>query len=272
MRASEHGRILGHNVLRGKRDAALEKHWPGGPPPFGFMLKNIMKTVKGREEVDHSILMPNPETAWIIAKLFRMAAAKSWGTTLLAKYLNGQADIPDKFKPFQPETIGYRLDNPIYFGELLYEQNATGIVDDMRVVERNADEDMLRIPEFCEPIIDRETWNQVQVVRQIRRDRLAEARRRKADSNGKQIEPPAPGLSVKYLLSGLVFCSECGLRMTTSSSSKYVTKSGETNYYVNYVCPGYLAGHCANSKSVPEKWLREVIVARIRERLFPWSE
>ena len=272
MRASEHGRILGHNVLRGKRDAALQKHWPGGPPPFGYMLKSIMKTVNGREEVDYSDLIPNPETAGIIDKLFREAAATSWGTTKLARFLNEHANIPEKFKPFQPSTIGYWLDNRIYYGELLWEQNSTGIVDDMRVVERNAEEDMLRVADFCEPIVDREVWEQVQAVRQMRRDRIAEARRRKTEANGKLIEPPAPGVSVKFLLSGLVFCSECGLRMKPSSSPEYITKSGEAVRYVSYVCAGYLAGHCENSIHVREQWLREVVVAKIRERLFPWRD
>ncbi|MAD80495.1 MAG: recombinase family protein [Pirellulaceae bacterium] len=272
MRASEHGRILGHNVLRGKRDAALQGHWPGGPPPFGYMLESKMKTVKGREEVDYCVLIPNPETKWIIGALFNKAAETSWGTTRLAKFLNEHPEIPKKFKPFHTETTGNRLDNPIYYGELLWERNATGVVADVRVVERNAEEDMLRVPEFCEPIVDRETWEQVQAIRQIRRNRVAEKRRPRGEANGKQIEPSAPGLSLKYLLSGLVFCSECGLRMTASSSSKYVTKSGEERLYVSYVCPGYLGGHCLNSKTVPEKWLREVVVAKVRERLFPWHE
>ena len=106
----------------------------------------------------------------------------------------------------------------------------------------------------------------------MRRDRIAEARRRKAEANGKLIEPPAPGVSVKFLLSGLVFCSECGLRMRPSSSPEYITKSGEAVRYVSYVCPGYLAGYCENSKTVPEQWLREVVVAKIRQRLFPWRD
>ena len=272
MRACEHGRILGHNVLRGKRDAALQKHWPGGPPPFGYMLKSIMKTVKGREEVDYCVLVPNSETAWIIDKLFRKAAATSWGTTRLARFLNADADIPEKFKPFHPATIGYWLDNSIYFGELLWEQHATGIVQDMRVVERNAEDDMLRVPEFCEPIVDRAIWEQVHAVRQIRRSRIAEARRRKAEGNDKLIEPSAPGLSVKYLLSGLVYCAECGLRMTAASSPEYITTSGESKRYVSYGCSSYLAGHCNNSRRVPEQWLRDVVITKILQRLFPLND
>ncbi len=36
IRASEDGRVKAHNVLRGKRDAVLLGHWPGGNPPFGL--------------------------------------------------------------------------------------------------------------------------------------------------------------------------------------------------------------------------------------------
>jgi len=271
MRATEDGRIKAHNVLRGKRDAASQGHWPGGPSPFGFMLKSIMKSVNGREEVDHCILVPNPETRWIIVALFNKAAESSWGTTRLARFLNDHPDIPDKFKPFQPESIGYWLDNPIYYGELLWEKHSTGIVDDMRVVERNAEEDMLRVPDFCDPLVPRELWDKIQAVRQVRRDRLAKARRVRAEDNGKQIKPPAPGMTLNYLLSGLVYCAECGQRMTVSSSSEYVTKSGEVKRYISYVCPGYVGGHCMNGKRVPEQWLREVVLDKIRERLFPWQ-
>ncbi len=233
MRATEHGRILGHNVLRGKRDAARLKHWPGGPPPFGYMLKSIMRIEKGREVVDYSILVPDPVTSRIIKLLFDKAAESGWGSTRLARFVNDHEDIPDKFKRFHPETIGYWLDNPIYFGTLRWERTATGIVDDMRVVELNSAEDVLLVPEFCESLVDQDDWECVQVLR--------EARRRPRTDNGddgKQIRPPAPGLTLKYLLSGLVFCTECGLRMIASSTSEYVTKTDESKRYTAYVCSG----------------------------------
>ena len=151
MRATEHGRILGHNVLRGKRDAAKQKHWPGGPTPFGTMLKSIMKTEKGREVVDYSVLVPDPKTSWIITLLFEKAAETGWGTTRLARFLDGHADIPDEYRPFHPETIGYWLDNHIYFGDLVWEKNSTGVVNDMRVVDPNEEADMTFVPDVCQP-------------------------------------------------------------------------------------------------------------------------
>jgi DNA invertase Pin-like site-specific DNA recombinase len=122
MRSTEHGRILGHNVSRGKRDAAVLKHWVGGPAPFGYMLKSIMKTVNGREEVNYCILIPNPKTFWIIVLLFSTAAKTGWGTTRLARFLTKHPDIPQEYKPFHPPTIGYWLDSQIYFGDLIFKK------------------------------------------------------------------------------------------------------------------------------------------------------
>lgn len=271
MRATEDGRVKAHNVLRGKRDAAEQKHWPGGPPPFGLMLKSVMTTAHGREEVDYCLLLPNPKTGWITQYLFDLAERTSHGSTRLARALNEDPRIPEEYKPFQPETVAYWLDNPIYRGDLRWNQHSTGVVDDMRVVEANAPGDVLLVKDFCEALVTREQWNTVQAVRQVRRQRALDARARKQQADGKQLEAPAPGLTLNYLLSGLLFC-ECGLRMTASSSSPYVAKDGTSRSYTSYVCPGYLGGHCQNGTRVSEPWVREMVVGKLRERLFPESE
>jgi hypothetical protein len=270
MRATEDGRIKAHNVLRGKRDAAQQKHWPGGPRPFGYLLKSVMKSVNGREEVDYCILVPNPATRWIIEFLFETAERTSYGTTRLARVMNADPNIPDEFKPFIAATIGYWLDSEIYVGDLRWAQNMTGIVDDARVIEPNAPEDVLFVPEFCEPLISRDRWNKVQAIREVRRERAIASRRRKAAADGKQIEALAPGLALNYLLSGLLFC-ECGRRMTISSGGAYVTTAGVERRYVAYFCSGYSSGHCANSTRVPEEWLRTQVIGKLQERLFPGS-
>jgi DNA invertase Pin-like site-specific DNA recombinase len=269
MRAYEDGRIKAHNVLRGKRDAARQGHWPGGPPPFGYRLQSVMKCVHGRQEVDHCVLVPNPETRGIVALAFNTALATGLGATRLARFLNDRDDIPQELKPFQPSTIGYWLDNPIYVGELVWAANSTGIVDDVRVVQPNAPEDVIRVPGFCDPLVPRATYDAVQKMRQARRQRLLESHQRKAAASGKLIAPPAPGLALKYLLTGLVRCGHCGRAMTPSSSPVYVAKSGEERRYTSYVCPGHSARICPNHRRIPERWLREVVIGKLRERLFP---
>ena len=214
MRATEHGRILGHNVLRGKRDAAKLKHWPGGTAPFGLALKSIMKTVNGRDEVDYKILVPQSHNILDYRVAVRNGGQNGVGHHEVMRFLNAREDISDDYKPFHPSTIGYWLDSEIYYGDFVFEKRSTGIVDDMRVVESNCLDDRLYVPEFCEPLIDRKLWDEVNRLRQPRRDQLCKGGTgaRRSSASGKQILPPQPGMTVNYLLSGLIYCDECGLR------------------------------------------------------------
>ena len=59
IRSTEDTRVKSHNVSRGKRDAAQEGSWPGGPVPFGLKLETVLKEVKGRQVVDSSKLVPD---------------------------------------------------------------------------------------------------------------------------------------------------------------------------------------------------------------------
>lgn len=269
MRATEDGRVKAHNVVRGKRDAAQQKHWPGGPVPFGLMLKSILTVISGREEISHCVPIHDPATGWIIQLLFAKAERESWGTTRLARFLNQNPDIPSDLKPFLASTIGYWLDNRIYLGELVWGENSTGIVDDTRVVERNPEEDVIRVPDFCEPLVSRACWEAVQALRQVRRDRQAIARSQKMTKPaGKQIVPLAPGLALNYLLSGLLFCGVCGLRLTATSTGAYTAKDGSQRRYAAYICPGSIAGHCTNTIRVPEEWVRQAVIGKLKDRLF----
>jgi DNA invertase Pin-like site-specific DNA recombinase len=269
LRATEDNRIKAHNVLRGKRDAARQGHWPGGPAPFGYKLQSIMVERHGRQEVDHCILAPDPDTAWIIQRIFELARTKGLGCTRLARMMNNDPNIPAQHKPFYDQTVNYWLQQPIYYGELLWEEHATAVVDDRRVIERNPEAEFVRVPNFCQPLVSREAWDAVQEVRRVRSERTRRARQARKDAGGKQIAAVTPGLALNYLLSGLVRCGHCSRSMTVSSSPAYTTKSGETKRYASYACPGYVAGVCPNGTRVPESWLREAVVGLIRQRLFP---
>lgn len=263
VRAREHGRITAHNVRRGKRDAAKLKHWPGGPVPFGFRLKSVLVTRKGVEEVDHRILEPDPETAWIVRLMFDLADKKGWGTAKIAKHLNDHPEISNDLKPFNASTIGTQLDNAIYVGELIWERQTTDVVDDRRVVEDNPEDHWLCITEFCEPIVDRDVWERVQALRRERGIRLKAAR----SKAGAVDKFPHSGIALKYPLTGLVRCAECGRAMTPSSGGKYTTKNGDHREYVAYVCPASQSGSCENAVRISESWLREVVFELVRKCL-----
>jgi len=270
-RASDANRIKALEVLRGKRDTAARKFWPGGEPPFGYLLRTITTEHNGKLEIEGSVLEPNPETDWILTLLFQQAFTSGWGQCRLAKFLKNHPDIPQKYKPFYQATVGYWLQNEIYKGVLVWEKCCTGVINDARVLQDNPADEHLIVPDFCRPLTTTEIWDAVNNLRKIRGAAMAESRRREQEGDGKQIAPPARGLVLRYPLTGLVRCGRCD-RAMTPSSSQYVAKTGETRRYVSYVCPGYLDGVCQNHKRVPENWLRQVVVSMIRKRLFGLPE
>jgi len=273
IRSTEDGRVKAHNVLRGKKDLILhQKAWPGGPIPLGFRLHSIMKTsASGSTEVDYNRLVRDPAADWIVERIYRKAAEEGWGTTRLARHCNDDPAIAAQFKPFSPWTVGYILDNPLYKGELLWNEHATGIVNDTRVLQANPEEEWLRVPDFCEAIVTKEVWDSVHALRQKRRQQIIGSRQHAA-TDGKQIAPAAPGLALKYLLSGLVRCHECGASMRPSPSKATNKLTGKVWRRTYYVCPTYIARTCPNGHYVPEDALRETVVSRIRARLFPPPE
>lgn len=273
IRATEDSRIKGHNVRRGKLDAVRLKHWPGGPAPFGYRLESIFRELHGRQELDYSRLIRNPKTDWIMLLQFEKAAETGWGQTRLARFLNQHSEISAEYKPFSGHTVGERLADTIYYGEYTYPRVSTATVMDRRVITRNAPEQIIQVPDFCEAIVTRELWERANLARRMRgAKRRAALEEQPAVPPDKLIQPVAPGLALKYLLSGLVRCGKCGRAMNPVGSRAYTTKSGEQHRYVHYVCPAAGSGGCPNDERVPEEWLRRIVIDLIRNRLFGQSE
>jgi site-specific DNA recombinase len=268
MRATEDGPTKREDVLRGKwRAAEKGRRWPGGPAPLGYKLKTVFKTERGSEVADYSIPVPDPAKSWIVVLIFEAARETGWGTVRLARYLNERSDIPTQHKPFYPDSIGHILDNTLYFGELTWAKHSTGIDDDTRWVEKNPECDILRVADFCEPLISRQLWDAVQGPRRARSEALKRSRAR--DDDGKQLSAVVPGITLTYPLSGLLRCGECG-RSMRPMSSKGASTSGKK--YMYYHCANATAAACSNKRYLREPWLRETVVARLRERLFPPPE
>jgi DNA invertase Pin-like site-specific DNA recombinase len=262
LRSQQEGAIKGHNVLRGKRDAVRRKQWAGGPVPMGYRLKNVMATINGLEAIDHRVIEPDHESRFVVEEVFRLADENGWGGIRIAKHLNSDERLPEKFKPLNPTTVASWLGNSIYVGRFDWGKNCTGIVDDVRILQAVPEDQWERIEDYCEPLISREVWNRVQAVRDRRRRNS-----KGADGSVGSPCPCAPGVALKYPLSGLVRCSHCGRSMVANGSAAYVTQSGDSRRYTAYVCPGHIAGVCSNSRRIPEQWLRDTVFQLVRDRL-----
>ncbi len=258
MRASEDSRIKANDVYRGKIQVIEAGFWPGSPVPFGYKLEVAATEKRRSRELLHHKLVPDPETAPIMAILFHASADHpSWGQQSLARYLNNNDAISDRFKPFHADTVGHRLKSEIYRGTLVWSENSTGLVDERRVIEKNDEEHVIRVDGFCDPIVDAVTFEKVDL------GIIARSTRRQTDAGASR------GTNYRYPLTGLVRCGHCGASMVPNSTAPYRTKSGETKTYCSYACPNHRNGICENGKRVKEEWLRESVVGKVVQRLFP---
>ena len=261
LRASEDSRIKANDVVRGKIQTIEDGHWGGSPVPLGYKLKVVRVERRRNRDVPHHKLVIDPQTAGIMRILFKASAEHpSWGQTRLARYLNSHEGIPDEYKPFLDATVGYRLRNPIYRGILVWSKNSTGLIDERRVIVPNQEEDVIRVPDFCEPICDAETLAKVDAGIVARCRNLKEA-----SASGR-------GINYRYPLTGLIRCGHCGASMVPNSTAPYTKKGGDTKVYCSYACPNSRNGCCENKTRVKEKWLRKVVVDQVVERLVPNEE
>ncbi|MCA9207946.1 MAG: recombinase family protein [Planctomycetales bacterium] len=264
--ATAESRTRAHNVLRGKRDAARLGRWPGGPAPLGKRLKSVMKQGAVPAEVDYRVLEHDPETAGFVVEMYRHKHELGWGSSRSAKHFNNDPEFFRKVGHIDASTVGRILDNEIYKGTLVFGRISTDVVDDRRVMRKNPEDEIIRVENFCEPLITPEIWDEVYRLRREAGRKNSEARRRKRVSNGKLLQPTAPGYVLRYPLTGLVRCASCGASMRPNSCGA-VSKCGRR--YVYYICPGHPSGCCKNAIRVPEDWLRNVVISSIRKRLLP---
>jgi hypothetical protein len=227
----------------------------------------------------YSVPEPDPESDWIIVKIFQKAVESGWGGTRLAKFFNNDESIPAMFKPFSASTIEYILANEIYIGAYVWGALCTDIVNDVRIVEANPHpEEILRIEGFCRPIIDRPVFEAVRAMRAKRSAAYAAIRAAAAAAaaqiggntlgtpGDKLIQPMAAGISIFYPWAGMVRCGTCKASMVPRTSGRR-SKAGTT--YTYYVCPRYADGACSNAHHVREQHLARAATNRLRSRLFP---
>jgi DNA invertase Pin-like site-specific DNA recombinase len=259
IRGTEDNRVKSHQVMRGKKDTVRKGYWPGGPPPFGFRLERVAQIERSGEYGAQTKLVPDEQKAHAIRLLFQRAHETNHGSGKLAKYLNEHFDIAQDLKPFFSSTIDYWLKNRLYIGEFVFNKFSIDIVNDVRVRDRNDDEDHLFVEEFCEPIVTKNVFEEVQALKLCRKRRTIEPHE---NNNEKLIKPLLPSNSVKYCLAGLVRCHQCGASMVPTSHAE---QKGDRRAY--YRCPRRSDGTCENSRHVPAAWLETTVINEILQSL-----
>ena len=218
---------LSTDVKRGLKHLVSEYGGVPGTPPRGFKREPIHVGTHrdGKAHIVHK-WVPDPET-WDRAKLaFEMRAAG-------ASY----ADIRKATSNLYTSNASFKhfFENPIYRGTLHYGDQV--------------------IEDYAPALVDQKTWDQVQKVNQA-------SSIRRTPSGTENPNHPRRSKS-SYLLSGLVYCAQCGGLM--NGETHVQSKKNHTNYY--YACRNSKLGRDCTARQIPQHTLEQSVLDIMLEYL-----
>ena len=114
----------------------------------------------------------------------------------------------------------------------------------------NDESEQIRHKGIFPALVDRATWERVQV-------KLTERRDRKTPFKSKKM--------IEHYLSGLVFCAECGAKMHGQQTTR--RKNGKVYHYAKYICASYhtKGKHACGAGSINQAALLAVLLEKLRD-------
>jgi site-specific DNA recombinase len=205
----------GEDVASGLRRLVEQHHGMPGTPPRGFIRKPItIGTHRNGKPRIVSQWVPDPLLVPLVQRAFEMRAkGEAIPRIMRATGLYKSGNCYTTF-----------FENPIYYGELHY-----------------AD---IVIPNYCEPIVEKEIWDEVQRVGQ---------RRKLPQIN---IDHPRR-VNSPFILSGLIFCQECGSPMSAQSFNG-------SDYYS---CSRRKRRHDCHARRVPRQPIEQEVIRILEDHL-----
>ena len=216
-------------VKRGMKERAKQCRYTGGYVPYGFKINPETKLY----EIEES----EAENVRLLFKLYN----EKVGFTEILNILTEKGARTRTGKPFSKNSLGDMISNPKYVGTYVYNRRSAA---DCNTAKRNSHkykdvDEMIMIPNGIPAIVDEKTFELAQ-KRKEENKYGTRSRREKED----------------YLLTGLVYCKECGHAFTGNRrfSGRNKTK------YVTYRCTNHNKGEKCNCKEVNKDYLESFVI------------
>ena len=221
---------LSKEVMKGMKERAYKSLFNGGVAPLGY------KIVDGKYEIDEA-------EAIIVRDIFQMAA-DGYGYNTIIQELNRKGYRTRKGNTFGKNSCYDLLRNPRYKGEYIYNQTVKRNSKRKRNMRKHKDEnEIIRIPNAIPAIVSPELWERANASRRLTA---------KTSTNAK----------FPYLLSGLVYCGECGCKMH-GNHRKY----GEGGYNT-YKCNKQANKLTCDSREIRADVLEEFVIDNLVKFFF----
>lgn len=223
---------LGNEAERKKNSAAVKRELRQlllttgamfGDPPRGIKRTPLPPVLNPRTGKMRELHRWDPDPDWIprIQKAFQMKAAKK-----------PLAEIHETCRLFKGiSTYNQFFANKIYIGILEY-----------------AD---LTIEKYCEPIVDRSTWETVQYIQKLHAHHANL-------TAGNLLHPRRNTATANYLLSGIAVCARCEAPLYGLSA-----KQRNGTYYYRYACTAAKNNRTCDLQPVPAKPLEDTVIENL---------
>lgn len=208
---------LGQEVKKGMTEKARRGE-PQTIAPFGYRMENHQ-------------FVPDAAEVPIVEELFQRFADGNETFFGLAKELNARNIKTHRGNRFENRTIEYILRNPVYIGKLRW--NPAG-----RTRRDFNNPDIMVVDARHEPLVDMETWEQVQ-------NRIAQQKARWR-YHGR------PSFDRKHWLAGIVRCAACD-----------ATLIWQNPHY--FKCNNYVRGRCRYTQHIAADALTAAFIQRLQD-------
>lgn len=212
----------------------------GGLVPYGYRLEQLGRMNKKNKPVPDLVI--DQDEAAIVREIFHLLVNKGYGTVRAAKYLNDKGIKTKRNKgPWRGTAIRALIDNPIYIGHMHMGETLSPKFENLQII----DDDLFA---RCQEVVKgRATF--------LKKDMTVPER---TDTGS--------------LLSGLLYCKECGAKLYYShGTSKRKMADGTTRVYgrESYRCYTKLnhPNGCAGPSSYSAELINDAVLKEIRRFL-----
>ena len=232
--AEYYSQNLARETMKGMRETALQCKHTGGKPPLGFDVDPITK----------KLIVNEQEAEWV-RLIFRMYANGEGYSDILRELDRLQARTK-RGMAFEKNSLSSILRNKKYAGIYTFNRSASKGPNGKRNNHQCKDpEEIIEIPGGCPQLIDNSIFAKVQ--------RRMQDKKRWGGRNGAKN---------MYLLSGKVFCKECGKAMSGGSR-----RGGRNHtFYAGYRCLSR-KGFCQN-REISKDQLENYVLQLLEQEIF----
>lgn len=222
---------LSLEVKKGHKENVYQGKTTGGNAPLGLDI------------VDKKYVI-NPQEAPIIRLVFQMYD-EGFGYNEIIKKLKHLGYKSRTNRPFGKNSLYSILHNEKYVGHMVYGKSFVSNAFGKRKMRKSLeDENIITAQDVIPPIISKDRWERVQ-------QRLNFNKRRSGSYLAKN----------NYLLSGLVYCGECGFAMHGNSRRP----AKDRPYYISYRCNHKDNNLNCKCKEIKRDLLEEFVVEQLKQ-------